>query len=77
MPLHAPIFMRAAKAMSGEAVSALPEPYRLPVYLYYYEGYATAEISKMLRVNHATLRTRLRVARIKLKLLLKEDIDND
>ncbi len=60
-----------------EAVSALPEPYRLPVYLYYYEGYATAEISKMLRVNHATLRTRLRVARIKLKLLLKEDIDND
>jgi RNA polymerase sigma-70 factor (ECF subfamily) len=29
-----------------EAVSALPEPYRLPVYLYYYEGYATAKSPK-------------------------------
>ncbi len=60
-----------------EAVAALPEHYRLPVYLHYYEGYTTAEISKMLRVNHATVRTRLRAARKKLKLLLEEGHEHD
>ena len=60
-----------------EAVTALPAKYKLPVYLYYYEGYTTMEISKMLHVNHATLRTRLRAAKQKLKLLLEEDLAND
>ncbi|MBQ3053853.1 MAG: sigma-70 family RNA polymerase sigma factor [Clostridia bacterium] len=53
-----------------EQVKALPEKYSLPVYLYYYEGYKTYEIAKILDVNEATLRSRLAVAREKLKLMI-------
>ena len=54
-----------------EEIISLDEKYKLPIYLHYYEGYKTEEIAKMLRVNHATVRTRLRTARQKLKLLLE------
>jgi PST family polysaccharide transporter len=47
--------------------------YKLLVYLHYYEGYKTEEIAKMLGINHSTVRTRLRAARKKLKLVLEED----
>lgn len=51
---------------------SLDEKYKLPLYLFYYEGYRTQEIAEMLQTNHATIRTRLRVARKKLKLLVEE-----
>ena len=54
-----------------EEIVTLDEKYKLPIYLHYYEGYKTEEIAKMLHINHATVRTRLRTARKKLKLLLK------
>jgi len=54
-----------------EAVVALDEKYKLPIYLHYYEGYKTEEIGKMLKIKHATVRTRLRAARQKLKRLLE------
>jgi len=53
-----------------EEIVALDEKYKMPIYLHYYEGYKTEEIAKMLKVNHATVRTRLRTAKKKLKLLL-------
>jgi len=56
-----------------EEVVALDEKYKLPIYLHYYEGYKTEEIAAMLKVNHATVRTRLRAAKKKLKLLLEFD----
>ena len=56
-----------------EAVLALPEDYKLPVYLFYYEGYPTAEIARMLGVAPATVRSRLNRARKKLKLTLGGD----
>ncbi len=56
-----------------EAVLALPEDYKLPVYLFYYEGYPTAEIARMLGVPPATVRSRLNRARKKLKLTLGGD----
>jgi len=49
-------------------IIALDEKYKLPIYLFYYEGYKTEEIAAMLKVNHATVRTRLRTAKKKLKL---------
>lgn len=58
-----------------DKITALGEKYKLPVYLYYYEGYKTEEIAKMLKMNHATVRTRLRAAKKKLKLLLEEDTE--
>lgn len=54
---------------------SLPEKLRLPIYLHYYEGYKTREIALMLEVNHATVRTRLRAA--KKKLRLEEELYNE
>ncbi|MCL2366551.1 MAG: sigma-70 family RNA polymerase sigma factor [Oscillospiraceae bacterium] len=56
-----------------EKITALDEKHRLPIYLHYYEGYKTEEIAKMLGENHATVRTRLRTARAKLKLIFEEE----
>lgn len=50
-----------------EAILELPEKYRLVVYLYYYEGYHTAEIAKMMKCNSSTVRNRLARARKQLK----------
>lgn len=55
-----------------KAVMGLHKKYRLPLYLYYYEGYSTQEIADMLAVNPSTLRSQLRAARQKLKLTLEE-----
>ncbi len=49
----------------------LPDKYKLPLYLHYYEGYTTSEIAGFLKVNESTLRTRLVAARKQLKLLLE------
>ena len=50
-----------------EAVLALPEKYRLVIYLYYYEGYTSREIAKMLGLSDAAVRSRLKRARDQLK----------
>lgn len=55
------------------AVMRLKDKYRVPLYLHYYEGYKTYEIAKILSLNHATVRSRLRTARQKLKLYLEEE----
>lgn len=56
-----------------EKVMSLEEKYRVPIYLYYYEGYSTAEISEMIGIKHSTLRTHMAKGREKLKMLLEED----
>jgi len=58
-----------------QEIMALDEKYRLSIYLYYYEGYKTEEIAIMLHVKHATVRTRLRTAKKKLKFTLGESTD--
>ena len=62
----------SAKEIWGKIIS-LDDKYKLPIYLHYYEGYKTEEISEMLKINHATVRTQLRTAREKLKQLLGEE----
>ena len=52
-------------------VQELEEKYRLPVYLYYFEGYQSEDIAKMLRVNASTVRSRLAKARKILRLELE------
>ncbi len=52
------------------AVARLPKAMRITVHLYYAEGYSTEEAAKLLGVPPATVRTRLRRARMKLKDLL-------
>jgi RNA polymerase sigma-70 factor (ECF subfamily) len=55
------------------AVMKLTPKYRVVVYLYYYVGYATAEIADMLHLNHSTVRSQLSKARKELALLIGEE----
>lgn len=52
-----------------ELVMKLPPKYKTAVYLYYYEGYDSREIARMLKKPDSTIRTYLQKAR---KLLKKE-----
>ena len=54
------------------AVMALPQKYRVPLFLHYYEGYSCEEISQFLGIPNATVRTRLRRGREQLKTNLQE-----
>ncbi|MGN0551689.1 MAG: RNA polymerase sigma factor [Acutalibacteraceae bacterium] len=54
------------------AVLQLPQKYRAPLYLYYYEDYSIAEISKILNVKETTIQTQLMRARKKLREKLSE-----
>lgn len=58
-----------------DAVKSLPEKYREVVHLYYYEGYQTAEIAKILGTKEVTVRSNLARGREKLKSVLKEAYD--
>lgn len=54
------------------AVMELERKYRLPVLLYYYEGYSTAEIASILDMPPNTVSTRLARARAQLRKKLTE-----
>lgn len=56
-----------------DAILKLPTDQKCAVYMYYYEGYSTAEIAAHLRCPHATVRSRLSRARKTLKLKLGGD----
>jgi RNA polymerase sigma-70 factor (ECF subfamily) len=52
------------------AVRSLPEKYRLPIYLFYYEELTTAQIAATLNRRESTVRSDLRRGREKLKQML-------
>ncbi len=54
-----------------EALTQLAPKYRSVIHLYYYEGYATAEIAQILGRRESTVRTQLTRARDRLAQLLK------
>lgn len=56
-----------------EALMSLNKDYKTAVYMYYYEGYTTAEIAEHLNCPEATVRSRLSRARKQLKMLLGGD----
>ena len=60
-----------------EAVLALPERYRAPVHLFYYEGLSTAEIAAVLGKSEGAVRTRLSRARAMLRGALEECENHD
>ena len=65
-------FETAEQSDLFDAVMALSEKYRLPIFLYYYEEYSTAEISKLLKLPVPPVITRLRRGREQLKQHLQE-----
>ncbi|MBQ8799465.1 MAG: RNA polymerase sigma factor [Lachnospiraceae bacterium] len=67
-----PQFMTQEDTDLYEAIKKLPPKCSVVVYLFYYEGYSTREIAKMIHIKEATVRTRLVRARKLLKEQLKE-----
>ena len=59
-----------------EAVLALPEKYKDPIYLHYYEGYTAEEIGRILGKNTNTVYTLLTRARQMLKTRLEGVTEN-
>lgn len=57
------------------AVQKLPLKYKTVIHLYYYENYSIKEISKILRVNENTVKTRLARARKELEKNIGGDSD--
>ena len=56
-----------------DALMRLSEDCRLVMYLFYFEGYSSAEIAGMLHMNHSTVRGKLRTGRRRMRILLEED----
>ncbi len=55
-----------------QLVMGLPKKYRLPIYLYYYEGYSTLEIGEILKLPKNTVCSQLKRGRELLKLAMEE-----
>ena len=53
------------------AVMALPQQYKLPIHLHYYEGYSVAEIAEILKLGQSAVKMRLKRGREMLKLELE------
>ena len=53
------------------AVMALPERYKLPIHLHYYEGYSVAEIAEILKLGQSAVKMRLKRGREMLQLELE------
>lgn len=56
-----------------DALLTLPEKYKIPLHLHYYEGYSIAEIAEIIDTKPATVGTRLARGREKLKEVLGGD----
>jgi len=56
-----------------EAVLSLDEKYRVPIHLFYYEGYSVKEIAALMKAKPATIGTRLARGRTLLKDKLGDD----
>ena len=59
----------------AEAVFALPANQRAAVHLFYYEGYSTEEIAKILGQRPGTVRSHLSRARETLRRVLKGEVE--
>lgn len=53
-------------------ILALPEKYKISMYLHYYEGYTCKEIAEILRCKESTVKMRLKKGRELLKIELME-----
>lgn len=58
-----------------EAVKSLPETAREVIHLFYQEGYRTSEIAYIIGRKETTIRSDLKRARERLKIILKEEYD--
>ena len=55
------------------ALFSIPEKYRVPLILFYMDGYSTREIAEMLNIPEGRLRERMRAGREKIRRLMEDD----
>ena len=67
------LFQEPGENLVWEAVQALDEAYRLPIYLFYFQELSTQEIAKALSLRPGTVRMRLSRGRDMLREALKGD----
>ncbi|MDF2542478.1 MAG: polymerase sigma factor [Herbinix sp.] len=60
-----------------EAVMSLPDKYKTVVYLYYYDGYTSVEIARILTKPQSTIRNYLHEARNVLRTKLGSDLNEE
>ena len=60
--------------MLHEALYQLPEKMRLTLILYYMDGFTIGETAKILRIPEGTVKSRLRIGRMRLKEMLGEEV---
>lgn len=71
------LFREPEEDLVWEAVQALEENYRLPIYLFYFQELSTQEIAKALSIRPGTVRMRLSRGRDMLREALKGDFFNE
>jgi len=61
---------KADEGNTAQLLTQLPRKYRLPIYMYYYEGYSTAEIARILGLTEAAIRVHMHRGRKMLEKLI-------
>ncbi|PKR78046.1 RNA polymerase factor sigma C [Halalkalibacillus sediminis] len=56
-----------------DLIFTLPKNYREVIFLYYYKSLSISEIAEVTQLNHNTVKTRLRRAKHKLKIIMEEE----
>ena len=59
-----------------KAVATLPPPQRHVIMMAYFEGYTQSEMAKILKQPLGTVKTRVRLAMQKLRLVLEGDVND-
>lgn len=67
------LFREPEENLVWNALQALPEDYRLPLYLFYFQELSTQEIGRILKLRPGTVRMRLSRGREQLRQSLKGD----
>ena len=68
------ICRRGSKIVLLDAVMGLEEIYRMPILLFYVEGFSIREISRILQIPEGTVKSRLFAGRGKLREVLGEEV---
>lgn len=69
------VLVKEDSRMLSEAIHRLPIKQRTVVILYYYQEYSVSEIAHMLGLREGTVKSRLHVARERLRGMLEKDSD--
>ncbi|MGN0278827.1 MAG: RNA polymerase sigma factor [Lachnospiraceae bacterium] len=69
------VMVKEESRMLSEAIRRLPMKQRTVIILFYYQEYSVSEIAHMLSLREGTIKSRLHVARERLRGMLEKDSD--